>query len=113
MIANISFAIDRFRHSSNCQSPDEITNIEATTTQPAHFAIKPVAMTSFKKFDWADWIATKPFLFRLLEWIRHPIAEFDWWRWDRQIARDAKAGKLDKLAAEATTDLNAGRHEDL
>ena len=29
--------------------------------------------------------------------------------WDAQIERDAKAGKLDKLAEEAITDFKAGR----
>lgn len=29
--------------------------------------------------------------------------------WDEQIERDAKAGKLDKLVAEAKADLAAGR----
>ena len=29
-------------------------------------------------------------------------------RWDRQIEADAKAGKLDKLTAEAKADLAAG-----
>jgi hypothetical protein len=33
--------------------------------------------------------------------------------WDAQIERDAKAGKLDKLAAEALEDYKAGRTEEL
>lgn len=35
--------------------------------------------------------------------------EFDWAEWDRQIERDARAGKLDKLAAEALRDHKAGK----
>jgi hypothetical protein len=33
--------------------------------------------------------------------------------WDRQIAEDAKAGRLDALAEEAMKDLKAGRCTDL
>jgi len=33
--------------------------------------------------------------------------------WDRQIERDAKAGKLDKLAEEALADHRAGRSRPL
>lgn len=33
--------------------------------------------------------------------------------WDREIAADAAAGKLDKLAAEAVKDLRAGRCTEL
>ncbi len=32
--------------------------------------------------------------------------------WDAQIERDAKAGKLDKLAAQARADYKAGRTEE-
>jgi hypothetical protein len=35
--------------------------------------------------------------------------ELRWQRWDRQIEEDSKAGKLDKLAAEALADFRAGR----
>ena len=33
--------------------------------------------------------------------------------WDAQIERDAKAGKLDKLAAKAVADYKSGDYEDL
>ena len=33
--------------------------------------------------------------------------------WDAQIERDAKAGKLDKLAAKAAADYKSGGYEDL
>jgi hypothetical protein len=36
------------------------------------------------------------------------FAEFDSKAWDRQIERDAAAGKLDELAAEALADYAAG-----
>jgi hypothetical protein len=32
--------------------------------------------------------------------------------WDRQIERDARAGKLDKLASKALADYKAGRTEE-
>jgi hypothetical protein len=35
--------------------------------------------------------------------------EFDHALWDRQIEADSKAGKLDKLAAEALADYKAGK----
>jgi hypothetical protein len=48
------------------------------------------------------------------------LAEFrDWFRafeedeWDRQIARDANAGLLDKFAGEAIADYEAGRVKEL
>ena len=48
------------------------------------------------------------------------LAEFRAWfqdydvdEWDRQIARDAAAGKLDKFAEEAIADYKAGRVKEL
>jgi len=48
------------------------------------------------------------------------LAEFRAWfqdydmdEWDRQIARDAAAGKLDKFADEAIADYKAGRMKEL
>lgn len=35
--------------------------------------------------------------------------EYDWAAWDRQIERDAQAGRLDDLAARALRDHAAGR----
>jgi len=40
---------------------------------------------------------------------RHWFAEFDALAWDRQIERDAKAGKLDALGDEALRDHAAGK----
>lgn len=39
---------------------------------------------------------------------RHWFAEFDAQAWDRQLERDAAAGKLDDLAAEALADHQVG-----
>ena len=41
------------------------------------------------------------------------FAEFDHALWDRQIEQDSKAGKLDKLAAEALADYKAGKTRDV
>lgn len=41
------------------------------------------------------------------------FAEFDARVWDDQIEADAKAGKLDGLAAEALADYRAGKARDL
>jgi hypothetical protein len=35
--------------------------------------------------------------------------EYDWAAWDRQIERDAQAGRLDDLAAKALRDHTAGK----
>lgn len=39
--------------------------------------------------------------------------EFDSSDWDRQIEEDASAGKLDKLAAKALSDHQAGRTSEI
>jgi hypothetical protein len=39
--------------------------------------------------------------------------QFDLDEWDRQIARDSEAGKLDKFAEEAIADYKAGRVKEL
>jgi hypothetical protein len=41
------------------------------------------------------------------------FVEFDAARFDEKIERDAKAGKLDKLADEALADYRAGRAREL
>ncbi len=46
---------------------------------------------------------------KLLAW----LAELDAQEWDRQIERDIKAGKLDKLAHKALEDVKAGRFRKL
>ena len=47
----------------------------------------------------------EPDLVELRQW----FAEFNETLWDRQIERDAKAGKLDALAAEALADYHSGQ----
>lgn len=44
---------------------------------------------------------------------REWFAEFDADAWDRQLERDVAAGRLDKLADEAMSDLRDGRCTDL
>lgn len=48
-------------------------------------------------------------LARFREW----FAEFDARLWDAQIERDAKAGRLDSVVAEALDDYRAGKTRDL
>lgn len=45
--------------------------------------------------------------------LRAWLDELDAQAWDAQIERDAKAGKLDKIEAEALADYKAGRFSDL
>jgi hypothetical protein len=45
--------------------------------------------------------------------LRNWFYEFDWQRWDEQIERDAKAGKLDSPARKALEDHAAGRTKPL
>ena len=44
---------------------------------------------------------------------RRWFAEFDAAAWDKQIERDAAAGRLDQLAAEALADYSAGPAREL
>jgi len=44
---------------------------------------------------------------------RRWYAAFDADAWDRQIAEDAAAGKLDSVIAEARADYNAGKAREL
>lgn len=45
--------------------------------------------------------------------LRAWLDELDEQAWDAQIERDAKAGKLDKLAAKALADYKAGCTEEI
>ncbi len=46
---------------------------------------------------------------RLREWFE----EFEAQQWDEQIERDAKSGKLDKIAEQALNDYRAGKSREL
>ena len=46
---------------------------------------------------------------RLREWFE----EFEAQQWDEQIERDAKSGKLDKIAEQALKDYRAGKAREL
>ena len=48
-------------------------------------------------------------LSRLRAWFE----EFDAQEWDKQIEREAKAGKLDKIAERALNDYRAGKAREL
>lgn len=47
------------------------------------------------------------------ERIRHWLAEADWDDWDRQIAADSEAGRLDALVQKALEDKRRGLLRDL
>ena len=46
---------------------------------------------------------------RLREWFE----EFEAQEWDKQIERDAKSGKLDKIAEQALSEYRAGKAREL
>ena len=73
-----------------------------------NFAITP-PMTKLEQIEQA--IAALPHddIVALADW----FAEFQADLWDKQIEADAKAGRLDKLAAEARADHMAGRTKPL
>lgn len=48
-------------------------------------------------------------LSRFYEWFEEYYAQ----KWDEQIERDAKSGKLDKIAEEALKDYRAGKAREL
>ncbi len=41
------------------------------------------------------------------------FAEYDWNEWDKQIARDVEAGKLDHFVEEARSDIAEGKIREL
>ena len=62
-------------------------------------------MTKLEKIEQEIASLPQADVFKLANW----FAEFHAELWDRQIEEDSKAGKLDKLAAEALADHRAGR----
>jgi hypothetical protein len=66
-------------------------------------------MTEFEKIAEAIRRLPPAELARLRDW----FFEFDADEWDRQIAEDVAAGRLDDLAAEAIEDYRAGRTREL
>lgn len=45
--------------------------------------------------------------------LRHWFAEKDWKKWDDEIEKDSKAGKLDFLAREAFNEKSKGKLKEL
>ena len=62
-------------------------------------------MTKLERIERDVEALTREELARFRDW----FAEYDAAVWDAQIEADAKAGRLDKLAAEALADHRAGR----
>lgn len=82
----------------------------AGMTKPRHFPSPPIgtrvsAMTKLEDIEAAITELSAEDLARLRAWFE----EFDARLFDEKIERDAKAGKLDHLAAEALADHEAGR----
>jgi len=66
-------------------------------------------MTKLEQIEQAITALPHDDIVALAEW----FAEFHADLWDKEIAADAKAGRLDKLAAEALADHKAGRTKPL
>lgn len=41
------------------------------------------------------------------------LQEYEWKQWDRQISRDSRSGKLDRLASNALEETKAGKTREL
>ena len=63
------------------------------------------AMTKLEKIEQEIAALSRDEIFKLGDWFSAFHAEL----WDVQIEEDAKAGRLDKLAAQALADHKAGR----
>lgn len=66
-------------------------------------------MTSIREIEKAVQMLEGADLAAFRQW----FAEFDAGVWDREFEQDVAAGRLDKLAEEALTDLRDGRCRDL
>lgn len=66
-------------------------------------------MNTVQEIEQAIQQLPEPDLVELRQW----FAEFNETLWDNQIERDAQAGKLDALAAEALEDYQNGRVTEL
>lgn len=66
-------------------------------------------MSQVEEIEWAVSRLSAAELARFRQW----FAAFDADAWDEQIERDAKAGKLDALAAEALAEYRAGKATEL
>ena len=72
---------------------------------------------------WMGWIQehlkmkcetdTQDALLETLENTLYQVLEADWHAWDKQLAKDVKAGKLDAILERVSADFHAGKCEDL
>jgi len=72
---------------------------------------------------WIGWIQEHPkvkceadtqeALLETLENTLYQVLEADWQAWDKQLAKDVKAGKLDATLERVSADFHAGKCEDL
>ncbi len=56
---------------------------------------------------------TQDALLETLENTLYQTLEADWQAWDKQLAKDVKAGKLDAILERVSADFHAGKCEDL
>ena len=89
-------------------SPHECAHYRALVTAGRR-AIRCGAMGNVTEIEEAVRRLGEAELAKFREW----FAEFDAARWDRQIDRDAAAGRLDALAEEALADVRDGRCKEL
>jgi hypothetical protein len=73
-----------------------------------HFCAMPSGMSKIEEIEKAVERLNPEDLAKFREWFE----EFEERRFDEKLARDAKAGKLDKLMAEARTNHEAGQREE-
>ncbi|NJM29061.1 MAG: hypothetical protein HC855_02020 [Rhizobiales bacterium] len=65
----------------------------------------PVTPRAATRYPLLDQIRAPADLRKLVDWLAEYRADL----WDKQIEEDAKAGKLDKLFAEAEAEIAAGK----
>ncbi len=56
---------------------------------------------------------TQVALLETLENTLYQVLEADWHAWDKQLAEDVKAGKLDAILEQVRADFQVGKCEDL
>jgi hypothetical protein len=66
-------------------------------------------MTKLEKIEQEIATLGKDDLHKLADWLAEYRADL----WDKQIAEDAEAGRLDEVVAQALADLKAGRTKPL
>ena len=100
-----------------------MTQIQIAAIYDAEDEISYTACIQRNGNGWMGWIEehpkvkcegeTKAALLETLETTLYETLEADWAAWDKQIAEDVKAGRLDWLIEKTREDFRAGRCMDL